>query len=275
MLKHDGCTMLWRRVCAVKGSYLSNKESIMVADKRCEKALVVDSHPIIRHGVEVVLEKAYAGIEVCGVADMAEVSDRCRLDRPDLVLMDVMLSGDDPLPAMDEILRAHPDVRFIIFTALRSMERAAHAIRFGASGYLLTSCSPDDIVYAVERVMSGHIHIDPSLDELKAVAAVDGRSILASVDELTPRETQVLKLIADGMRNREIASLLNISPKTVDCHRQRLMQKLGARNVANVIHWAYRHGYADAGVPMESRASKVVRTTTLAASDVRCRASDS
>lgn len=227
----------------------SNKESIMVVERKCERVLVVDSHPIVRDGIEVVLGKAYAGIDVGGAADMAEASDRCGRDRPDLVLMDVMLPGDDPLPAMSEILRAHPDVRFVVFTALGSEARAADAIRLGASGYLLKWCSPDGIVQAVRRVMAGRVHIDPSLDEARIASAAGGRTPPSPVDELTRREKQVLKLIADGMRNREIASLLNISPKTVDCHRQRLMQKLGARNVANVIHWAYRYGYANACAP--------------------------
>ncbi|WP_088507571.1 LuxR C-terminal-related transcriptional regulator [Burkholderia ubonensis] len=221
----------------------------MVVERKCERVLVVDSHPIVREGIEVVLAKAYAGIDVGGAADMAEASDRCSRDRPDLVLMDVMLPGDDPLPAMGEILRAYPDVRFVVFTALSSEARAADAIRFGAAGYLLKWCSPDGILQAVRRVMAGRVHIDQSLDEARVASAAGGGTLVSPVDELTRREKQVLKLIADGMRNREIASLLNISPKTVDCHRQRLMQKLGARNVASVIHWAYQYGYAKACAP--------------------------
>ncbi|MGC3030196.1 LuxR C-terminal-related transcriptional regulator [Burkholderia sp. DN3021] len=221
----------------------------MVVERKCERVLVVDSHPIVRDGIEVVLGRAYAGIDVAGAADMAEASDRCGRDRQDLVLMDVMLPGDDPLPAMGEILRVHPDVLFVVFTALGSEARAADAIRFGASGYLLKSCSPAGVVQAVRHVMAGRVHIDPSLDEARVVSAAGGSMLASPIDELTPREKQVFKLIADGMRNREIASVLNISPKTVDCHRQRLMQKLGARNVATVIHWAYRYGYANACAP--------------------------
>lgn len=227
----------------------SNKNSIMVVERKCERVLVVDSHPIVRDGIEGVLGRAYAGLEVGGVADMVEASDRCGHDRLDLVLMDVMLPGDDPLPAMGEILRDHPDVLFVVFTALGSEARAADAIRFGASGYLLKSCSPAGIVDAVRHVMAGRVHIDPSLDEARVLSAAGGRTLASPIDELTPREKQVLKLIADGMRNREIASVLNISPKTVDCHRQRLMQKLGAHNVATAIRWAYRYGYANACAP--------------------------
>ncbi|WP_323118008.1 response regulator transcription factor [Burkholderia alba] len=211
--------------------------------------LVVDHHPIVRDGIEVVLGKAYREIDVRGAADMAEAADRCRLDRPDLVLLELMLPGDDPLPGMRTILRAHPGTRFVVFTALRSEARAAEAIRAGASGYLMKWCSTDEMVRAVRRVMSGHVHLDPALDEGKVASVFDGRAPRTPVDALTPREKQVLKLIADGMRNREIALLLNISTKTVDCHRHRLMQKLGAKNIANVIHWAYRYGYADTCVP--------------------------
>lgn len=222
----------------------------MVEKSKCERVLVIDSHPIVRDGIEVVLGRAYAGIEVRGATDMIEARDRCRRDRPDLVFMEVMLPGDDPLPAMGELLCEHPNVRFIVFTALGSETRAADAIRFGASGYLLKWCSLEGILHAVRRVMSGQVYIDPALDGARIASSVNGRSFSTPVDELTRREKQVLKLIADGMRNREIASRLNISPKTVDCHRQRLMQKLGARNVANVIQWAYRYGYANACAPL-------------------------
>lgn len=226
---------------------MSNQESSMDANRPCEKVLVVDNYPIVRNGVEVVLRERYAGIDVRGVSDMDAARDRCRLDRPDLVLLDLMLWGGDPLPEMGAIRRVQPGIRFVVFTALRSEARAADALRDGASGYLTKWCGTDDMVRAIARVMGGHTYIDPLLDEAKVTSAVGGRAPRASDDELTRREKEVLKLIADGMRNREIASLLNISPKTVDCHRQRLMQKLDAHNIANVIHWAYRNGYADAG----------------------------
>ncbi|KVP78109.1 two-component system response regulator [Burkholderia ubonensis] len=212
--------------------------------------LVVDSHPIVRDGIEVVLSKVYEGIDVRGAVDMVEASYLCNCDRPDIVLMDVLLPGNDPLPAMRAILRAQPGVKFMVFTALQSEARAADAIRLGALGYLLKLRSPGDIVRSVGQVMSGCIYIDPLLNSAKIASVAAGRSFPATTGELTRREKQVLTLITEGMRNREIALRLNISQKTVDCHRQRLMQKLGARNVADVIHWAYRYGYTNAGVPL-------------------------
>ncbi|KML41363.1 transcriptional regulator [Burkholderia cepacia] len=209
--------------------------------------LVVDSHPIVREGIEVVLKQMYTEIDVRFAFDMTEAGHICRSDGSDLVLMELMLPGADPLPVMSHIARTYPNLKFVIFTALKSEARAAEAIRFGASGYLLKRCKPGDMVRAIECVLSGSIHIDPSLDEVKITSAMNNSAQSASVDELTSREKQVMTLIVGGMRNREIASLLNISQKTVDCHRQHLMQKLGARNVANVIRWAYQHGYADAG----------------------------
>jgi two-component system, LuxR family, secretion system response regulator SsrB len=226
---------------------VSNRDASMDANRQCEKVLVVDNYPIVRDGVEVVLRRRYADIDVCGAADMDAVRERCRVDPPDLVLLDLMLWGGDPLPAMGAIRRAQPGVRFVVFTALRAEARAVDALRGGASGYLTKWSGADDMVRAVGRVMGGGVYVDPLLDEARVTAALEGRALRASDDELTSREKEVLRLIADGMRSREIASRLNISPKTVDCHRQRLMQKLDLHSIANVIHWAYRNGYADAG----------------------------
>jgi two-component system, LuxR family, secretion system response regulator SsrB len=224
----------------------SNPDSIMTVNGKCEKVLVVDNYPIVRDGVEVVLRKRYAGIDVRGASDMEAARECCRAERPDLVLLDLMLWGGDPLPAMGEIRRAQPGVRFVVFTALRSEARAVEALRGGAAGYLTKWSGADDMLRAVACVMDGQVYLDPLLDAAKVRSAVGGRAPRAGDDELTNREKEVLRLIADGMRNREIASQLNISLKTVDCHRQRLMQKLDVHNIANVIHWAYRHGYADA-----------------------------
>nr|WP_269467477.1 response regulator transcription factor [Burkholderia oklahomensis] len=200
----------------------------------------MDSHPITRDGIEIVLRNAFANIDVLGTSDMAKAGNSCRLAKPDLVLMDLMLPGAAPLIEMRRILGELPDVKFVVFTALKSEARAADAIRHGASGYVLKWCQPDDMVRAVERALSGSIYIDPSLDEAKISSILDSRAPSGFADELTRREKQVLELIIDGARRREIASLLNISPRTVDCYRQRLMQKLGAHNVADVIHWSYK-----------------------------------
>ncbi|MGY4730870.1 LuxR C-terminal-related transcriptional regulator [Burkholderia pyrrocinia] len=209
--------------------------------------LVVDSHPIVSGGIEVSLKRAFGEVVVRSTSDMLEASDICHFDQPNLVLADLMLPGADPLPAMNRILMEYPEIKFIVFTALKSQACAAEAIRFGASGYILKSCGLEDMVSAVEQVLLGGVYIDPALDEQKIVSNHDTHELSVSEKELTRRERQVLKLIADGMRNREIAAMLHISPKTVDCHRQRLMQKLGAHNVASVIRWAYQSGYADIG----------------------------
>jgi len=205
------------------------------------RLLLVDDHALIREGIKTLLD-GVRGVQVVGEAENGhEALTVCREVNPDLILMDLNMPLLDGVSAINLIRARWPHIRILALTSNVSEANAALALDAGAHGYLLKRSRREVLLAAVERVGAGQAFIDPSIDAAQVASLrADGESSAGVT--LTERERQLLKLIAGGSRNRDIAELLNISLKTVETHRLNLMKKLDAHNAADLTQWAFRLG---------------------------------
>ena len=206
--------------------------------------LVADDHAVVRHGVRSILT-AQPDFDVVGdAADGKEAVDRALALRPDLVVLDVSMPRLTGLQAAAELGRRAPGMRTLMLSMHDDEQFLFEALRAGASGYVLKSAVDRDLVDACRATMRGESFLYPDAiaalvqDRLARAAAGDD----VSVDPLTPRETEVLKLIAEARTNQQIAGALTISPKTVENHRASILEKLGMRDRVELTRYAIRRG---------------------------------
>jgi RNA polymerase sigma factor (sigma-70 family) len=217
--------------------------------RRTATLMIVDDHDLARSGLRAMLARE-PGIEIIGEASSGqEAIDACNMLEPDLVLMDVRMPRMDGLTATRTIKEQHPSVSVIIVTMYENPDYLFQAIRSGAAGYILKDATRDEVVTAVRRVLDGDTILDPSLaaDVLRRMAQEGQRQQDDLVEKLTMRETEVLNLVARGMTNREIASLLSISVGTVKVHVERIIAKLDASDRTQAAVRAIELGILTAG----------------------------
>ena len=216
------------------------------------RVVVVDDQPLVRAGI-VMLVNAEDDITVIAeAADGAEALTQIRAHRPDVVLMDVRMPGTDGVAAtravVDEGLTAHSGqpIGVIILTTYHIDEAVYAALRAGASGFLLKDAAPAEIVNAIRSVVAGEAWLDPAvarrlIDEF-AARPEPHTPTPAEMAQLTPREREVLSLMARGLSNADVAAELFISEATVKTHLARVMMKLGVREKAQAVAAAYQTG---------------------------------
>jgi DNA-binding NarL/FixJ family response regulator len=208
--------------------------------------LVVDDHEIVRQGLESVFKDS--DVRVCGEAASAEDAVRqARKLKPDVVLLDVLLSGNqsastDSLDIIKKLRAAVPGTRVVMFSAFDNPTYVARAVSAGAHDYLLKTASRAELLTAVCGASSGATPTRSG--ELKRVASAMAKRESSATGgvQLTPRETQVLRVVAMGLSNQEIADSLEISVETVKEHVQNLLRKLALNDRTQAAVWALRHG---------------------------------
>ncbi len=210
------------------------------------KVMLVDDHAIVRAGLRMLLQ-AQADIEIVGEVEEGRAAvTKARELMPDVVLMDISLPDIDGFEATQQIKRALPNVAVLALTMHESDEYFFKMLQAGASGYVPKKAAPTDLVTAIRTVHGGGTFLYPSVakalvhDYLNRVA--EGGGERASYDGLTDREQEVLKLIADGLSNQEIADKLTISVKTVERHRANIMGKLNLHSRTELVKYAIRKG---------------------------------
>lgn len=196
------------------------------------RVFVVDDHPIVRQGLVTVLGDVpdFAVVGAAGSAEeaAAQIGDL----RPDVVLLDLELGGEDGVAAIPRIAATSPETRVLIFTAYETDERVFGAIEEGASGYLLKGAPTEEIARAIRAVAAGGSHLEPRV-AARLVAAV--RTTRRGDGGLSAREYEVLRLIADGLANKEIGRALSISERTVRFHVTAIFTKLGATSRTHAV----------------------------------------
>jgi DNA-binding NarL/FixJ family response regulator len=209
------------------------------------RILLVDDHTMFRSGLRVLLN-LYPDFEVVGEAgDGQEALDAVRELAPDIVLMDIAMPGLDGLVATRRIHEEHSQARVILLTQHENREYVTPALKSGAAGYVLKRAADEELVRAVRAVYQGQTYLDPMI---ASVVVNDYRHRLEDMpaddqyESLTPREREVLVLVAEGHTNREVAELLGISHKTVDYHRTNVMRKLDVHNRTELTRYAIRRG---------------------------------
>jgi len=207
------------------------------------RILIADDHAVLRDGLRAVLGRC-DDLEVVGEAgNGAEAIEACRRLRPDVVLMDVAMPVLGGLEATPTILKEDPRCRVLVLTQYGDREYVSRMLRAGAAGYVLKSAASAELASAVRAVHRGGLALDPAV----ARELLDGRAPAADAsadpyDVLTDRERQVLKLVAEGRSNKEVADVLGVSVKTAMSHRAHLMEKVGAHGRTDLVRFAVKHG---------------------------------
>jgi DNA-binding NarL/FixJ family response regulator len=209
------------------------------------RVVLAEDHTIVREGLRFILSSE-TDLQVVGEAtDGFEAIRHVRACKPDLVLLDLSMPKMNGMDAIKEIKRASPSTRVLVLTVHKTESYVLAALRAGADGYVLKEGTAAELALGVRSVLQGHRYLSPQISAtvidgyLEAAKAVGPRS---PFDELTKREREVLKLIAEGFRSREIAQQLCISPKTVEKHRSNLMGKLELHNVQALTAYAIEKG---------------------------------
>jgi NarL family two-component system response regulator LiaR len=210
------------------------------------RILLVDDHAVVREGLRTFLE-LQDEFEIVGEAADGEegVLEAERLN-PDVILMDLVMPGLDGVGAMRALRTSLPDARVIVLTSFADDDRLLPAIQAGAAGYLLKDAQPSEVARAVRAAHAGEALIDPAVAArlVDAIAQAPGE---APREQLTPRERQVLELIAQGRPNKLIARELEISEKTVKAHVSRVLEKLGVSDRTQAALYAVRQGIVPPG----------------------------
>ncbi|CAI1196054.1 two component system response regulator [Serratia quinivorans] len=200
--------------------------------------VLVEDHELLSTGIKHFLSQV-PGYQVVGeVADGLQAYATCLDLQPDIVLLDLGLPGMDGIDVIYRLKQRWPELLVVVLTADNTEFRAQAALGAGAMGYILKRSSQQTLLAALKAVVAGQVYLDPDLNQAQIVESDSG---LESV-RLTMRERQILKLIAEGQRNRDIAELLTINIKTVETHRLNLMRKLNVHNVAQLTNVAFRLG---------------------------------
>lgn len=203
------------------------------------RALLADDHALVRQGLRALLERE--GVQVVGEAgDGREAIRLAESLAPDVAILDVGMPVLNGIDAAREMARTCPRVRTVLLTMHTHEAYVVAALRAGARGYLLKSSAASALVEAVRIVLAGQVYLGPDVSSVVVDALLEGDP--AATDPLTPRERQVLQLVAEGKSTKEVAALLGTSVKTADSHRARLMHKLDIHDVATLVRYAIRSG---------------------------------
>ena len=203
--------------------------------------LIVDDHKLVRSGLRLLLD-AEPDVSVDDEAGDAEQAIRlARLHKPDVVLLDVVMPGRSGLDAAPEILEAAPQAKILVLSMQDDPSYVREAFAVGATGYLLKDAADDELVQAVHEVAGGGRYVHPVLGARLAAAEAEAKA-RAEADPLSEREREVLRLLALGHTNQEIAQLLFISVRTAETHRAHVMQKLRLSTRADLVRHALHHG---------------------------------
>jgi len=206
------------------------------------KVLLTDDHTILRKGLCSLLEDE-EGIEVIGEAeDGREAIKLADKLHPDIVVMDIAMPGLNGLEATRQLRRLHPEIKILILSMYANVEYVFQTLQAGAEGYLVKKAAPSELVLAIKAVHQGNSFLSPSISRTVIDDYIRRANQISqgeqAFEKLTARETEVLQLIAEGRKTREIAELLYISIKTVETHRAHIMDKLGIHNTAELTQYA-------------------------------------
>jgi DNA-binding NarL/FixJ family response regulator len=220
------------------------------------RVLIVDDDDLMRAGLRAVLSSD-RGITVVGeAADGAEAVKAAGQLAPDVVLMDVRMPGLDGIAATRELLALSPGVRVVILTTFEEDDYVFGGLRAGASGFLLKRTRPEELIEAVHTIASGESLLSPSVTrrviDRMARQPTPELGLGRSLEELTPREREVLELIARGLSNGEIAEALTVEETTVKTHVKRILRKLGLRDRVQAVIYGYESGLVQPAAPTDA-----------------------
>lgn len=212
--------------------------------------LLADDHTLVRAGIRVLLQGFPGVVVVAEASDGYVALQLIQRHQPDIVLMDIAMSGLNGLEATARVKKEFPKVQVIILSMHATEEYVIRALQAGARGYLLKDAAASELELALKAVSDGEMYLSPAVSKhlvsyMHRVQNGGGISLgeqIRQADELTPRQRETLQLIAEGRTTKEIAALLNLSVKTVETHRTQLMDRLNIHDIAGLVRYAIRTG---------------------------------
>ena len=208
------------------------------------RVLIVDDHAVVRAGLRMLIDAEEDMETVAEAGTVREAIFEARTSKPDLVLMDVVMPGESGLEGAPKLLHEHPEVKILVLSMQDDPRYVREAFAAGASGYVLKEAADAELVAAIREVARGGRYVHPELGA-RLVAAEAEAERRADQDPLSEREREVLRLLALGHTNQEIAQMLFISVRTAETHRAHIMQKLRLSSRAELVRYALAQGLLD------------------------------
>jgi DNA-binding NarL/FixJ family response regulator len=208
------------------------------------RVILADNHPIVRAGIRAEVDKLTDVKVVAEASDGREAIEMAKEFSPHLVFMDISMPGLNGLEATSRLTKAFPEVKVIILSRHESEEYFWEALRNGAAGYLLKRAAIAELEPALRRVMGGEIYLSKEISArmLKKFPLQQITQTKGPLEGLTDRQREILQLIAEGQTTKAIALTLNVSPKTVEYHRAKLMERLNIYDIPGLVRFALRSG---------------------------------
>jgi len=218
-----------------------------MSSKNKKRIVIAEDHTILREGLKALLSQD-PGLEIVGEArdglDAVRVISELK---PDLALMDLSMPRMSGIDAIREVKRCCPDTKVLVLTVHKTEEYVIASLKAGANGYLLKESTHQELLHAVSHVLDGRPYLSPGISDTIISGYLSGRKddVHTSLDTLSQREKEVLKLIAEGHKNKEIAEYLFISVKTVEKHRDNIMKKLNLHSTLALAKFAMENGLVE------------------------------
>ena len=206
------------------------------------RVVIADDHTIVREGIRMILNRVPEVTVVAEASNGREAVALVNELKPDVVVMDVIMPELDGIEAAGIIKRENPDTEIIALSMYSDRCFISEMLKAGARGFLLKDCASTELMEAVYAVRKGDVYLGPSVSEIVAKLYVNAVRGERGDSGLSPRESEIAKMLAEGRTNAEIAETLHVSVKTVGTHRQNLMKKLGVRNIAELTKYAISKG---------------------------------
>ncbi len=212
--------------------------------------VIIDDHPTVREGIKAII-KDTREIRVVGEAGNAEEGfGKIKKYKPDIVLLDISLPDENGISLTKKIKKFSPDTKIIILSIHSKIEYIKESFRAGVAGYILKESPPERLIEGIKKVSTGQYFIDSCASHEVVKDLIDNKKaepskLISTYSTLSKREQQILKLIAEGMHNRDIAKTLFISVKTVENHRTNILKKLNLKSTADLVKYAIKIGIID------------------------------
>jgi len=220
------------------------------------RILIADDHELVRRGLCALL-KDHEGWEICGEAtDGREAVEKAKLLKPDVVILDVGMPNLNGLAATRQLSRQDPHCKIIVLTITDTDQVVQEALDAGARGFVLKSDAARDLVSAVEALQRNRMFLTPRVNDMVLAGFLDrgqrpAPGAAPDLPKLTPREGEVIQLLAEGKSSKEVASLLNLSTKTAETHRSNIMRKLGFHSIRDLVVYAVKNNIIQVQMPSQ------------------------